>query len=147
MEEDTKKDVNPSSLFGASGQKATPQPKKSPYDSAFSSFNEQINMLIRTIRILEERYSNLRKKTQITDQNMIEDVKKMSTEIKLVDSELSEMKKQLFDVNEKISVLFEQLKGGVKKEDINVLSRYLDLWNPMRFVTFEEAKKIIKENK
>ena len=36
---------------------------------------------------------------------------------------------------------------GVKKEDIKVLSKYLDIWNPMRFVTFDEAKKIIKENK
>ena len=145
MPNDIKKEEK--SIFGTSEQKIAAQPRKSPYDSALSSFNEQINTLIRSIRVSEERYSNLRKKTQITDQNMIEDVKKISTGIKLVDSELSDMKKQLLDVNEKISLIFEQLKGSVKKEEIKVLSKYIDIWDPMRFVTFDEAKKIIKENK
>jgi predicted RNase H-like nuclease (RuvC/YqgF family) len=145
MQEDNKKEGG-RDISGNSKQKH-PVQRKSPYDDALSSFNEQVNTLIRTIRILEERYSNLRKKTQITDQNMIEDVKRISTNIKLLDSEISEMKKQFIEVDEKISILFDQLKSSVNKEDLEVLDRYLNMWNPMSFVTFEEAKRIIKENK
>ena len=128
-------------------EETKPKQKKSPYDAAVSSFNEQINALIRTIRILEERYSNLRKKTQLTDQNMLDDVKKISTEIKIINSDIEEIRKQLLEVNEKISLLFEQIQNSVKKEDLALLDRYLNLWSPLRFVTFDEAKKIIEDNK
>ncbi len=149
MPEENKKDEKKAPIFGrpTDSEKQTIKPKKSPYDSALSSFNEQINVLIRTIRILEERYSNLRKKTQITDQNMLDDVKKINTRIKIIDSEFSEIKKEISNINEKISFLFEQVKNVVKKEDVQVLDRYLNIWDPLRFITFEEARKLIEENK
>ena len=133
-------------LFGPDGEKPVVK-KKSPYDAAVSSFNEEINTLIRTIRLLEERYSNLRKKTQVTDQNMLEDVKKINTNIKVLNSDLSEMKSQFMEVNEKIILLTEQIKSSVKKEDLALLDKYLNLWSPLSFVTMDEAKKIIEENK
>ncbi len=146
MDETNKKEEEePKGLIETEETKA--KQKKSPYDAAVSSFNEQINALVRTIRILEERYSNLRKKTQLTDQNMLDDVKKISTEIKIINSDIEEIRKQLLEVNEKISLLFEQIQNSVKKEDLALLDRYLNLWSPLRFVTFDEAKKIIEDNK
>jgi len=144
MEENNKKE-EPKKLFET--EEAKPKERKSPYDAAVSSFNEQINALIRTIRILEERYSNLRKKTQLTDQNMLDDAKKITTDIKLISSDITEMKKQFLEVNEKINLLSEQIKNSVKKEDLDLLSKYLNLWSPLRFVTIDEAKKIIEDNK
>ncbi len=129
-------------------QEEKPKPRrKNPYDSAVSSFNEQVNTLVRTIRLLEERYSNLRKKTQVTDQNMLEDVKNINTELKLIDSDINEMKQQFLEVNEKISLLSDQIKKSVKKEDLSLLDKYLNLWSPLKFITVDEAKKIIEDNK
>ncbi len=144
-EEDKKEEKEPKGFI----EREEPQLKerKSPYDAAVSSFNEQMNALVRTIRLLEERYSNLRKKTQITDQNMLEDVKKITTDIKLINSDINEIKKQLLEVNEKINLLFEQIKSSVKKEDLDLLEKYLNLWSPLKFVTIDEAKRIIEENK
>ena len=148
MEETNKKEEEGSKEPGViSTEEPKLKQRKSPYDAVVSSFNEQINALVRTVRISEERYSNLRKKTQLTDQNMLEDVKKISTEIKIINSDIDEMRKQLLEVNEKLGLLFEQIKNSVKKEDLDLLDRYLNLWSPLRFVTFDEAKKIIEDNK
>jgi len=123
------------------------QKKPTKYDPMFSSLNEQINNLTRRIRILEERYSNLRKKTQVTDQNMIEDVKNLSTDIKLLNQDITELKKQMLDFNEKTNLLINEIKQSVKKHEFMLLDKYINLWEPMKFLTFDDAVKLIKDYK
>jgi len=123
------------------------QRKSTKYDPMFSGLNEQINNLTRRIRILEERYSNVRKKTQVTDQNMIEDVKSLSTDIKLINQDVSELKKQMSDFNEKTVILLDEIKQSVKKHEFMEFEKYINLWEPMNFLTYEQAVKLIKDYK
>lgn len=123
------------------------QRKSTKYDPMFSGLNEQINNLTRRIRILEERYSNVRKKTQVTDQNMIEDVKSLSTDIKLINQDVSELKKQMSDFNEKTAILLDEIKQSVKKHEFMEFEKYINLWEPMNFLTYEQAVKLIKDYK
>ncbi|MBI4448282.1 hypothetical protein HY643_04840, partial [Candidatus Woesearchaeota archaeon] len=37
------------------------------------------------------------------------------------------------------------LTSFAKKENVKVLEKYINLWNPLNFVTREEAKRIAKE--
>jgi predicted RNase H-like nuclease (RuvC/YqgF family) len=128
-------------------QQQAEQKKSTKYDSLFTGFNEQINNLTRRIRILEERYSNVRKKTQVTDQNMIEDVKNISTDIKLMNQDVDELKKQMNDFNEKTVLLLNEVKQSVKKHEFMQLEKYLNLWEPIQFLTYDQAVKLIKDYK
>ncbi|MBN2422394.1 hypothetical protein JXB41_04140 [Candidatus Woesearchaeota archaeon] len=104
-----------------------------------------INEIMRRLRILEERYSNLRKKNQLTDQNMLEDTKKLSDTIKVIQSTINELKKEVLEVNSKIKMLSEEVSQSVEKRDFKLLSKYLDFWQPLDFIRKGEAKLIIED--
>ncbi len=110
-----------------------------------SPVTKQIDELMRRLRLLEERYSGLRKKTQFTEQNMLKDAKELFAEIKVMHETIFELKSDLSELNEKIIKLRQEVKGSVKKTDFNVLAKYIDYWQPLNYITKEEAEKLIKE--
>ncbi|MBD3203293.1 hypothetical protein GF327_03300 [Candidatus Woesearchaeota archaeon] len=114
-------------------------------DPASKKLAGNINEIMRRLRILEERYSNLRKKNQLTDQNMLDDSKTISDEIRVLQSIVTDLKKEIQDVNIKISTLNQEISQAALKRDFNRLSRYIDYWQPMDFVNKNEVKKIIED--
>ena len=99
----------------------------------------------RKLRALEERYSNLQTKSQITEQNMISRHKQVATDIKTINSDMIELKKEINDIKDKILLIIKEIQGFSKKEDVNVLERYINFWDPLKFVTRNEVKEIISE--
>ena len=110
-----------------------------------SPVTKQMDELMRRLRLLEERYSGLRKKTQFTEQNMLKDAKELFAEIKILHETLSELKSDLLELNEKLIKLRQEVKSSVKKTDFNVLAKYIDYWQPLNYVTKEEVEKLLNE--
>ncbi|MFH0875425.1 MAG: hypothetical protein V1859_05790 [archaeon] len=123
----------------------TPAPKPQNFDAASQKIAGDINEIMRRLRILEERYSNLRKKNQLTDQNMIDDTKKLSDDFRLVNSTINDLKKEIIELNTKIRMLTEEMQQTVDKGEVALLSKYIDLWDPMSFVRRSEAEKMIRD--
>ncbi|MEK6808102.1 MAG: hypothetical protein AABY14_00275 [Nanoarchaeota archaeon] len=99
----------------------------------------------RRLRTLEERYSNLQTKTQIIEQNMISRHKQLSTEVKTINTEINEIKKEVLDVKDKILLIIREIQTYSKKEEVKVLEKYIQFWEPLNFVTRNEVKDIINE--
>ncbi len=110
-----------------------------------SDFSERLNSLIDRIRILEERYTNLRTATKITEENMIRKNKTLSTEIKTILSDISELKRDVEELKDKIILIIKELGSFAKKEDVKTLQRYIELWQPLNFVTHNELQEVIQE--
>ncbi|MFH1916082.1 MAG: hypothetical protein ABIJ21_02355 [Nanoarchaeota archaeon] len=91
------------------------------------------------LRVLEERYANLRKKTQITDQNLIETEKGMMKELEELNQQVMDLKHGLFEINEKITTMLGELSNCVKEYDFNVYAKYIELWEPANFITKNEV--------
>ncbi len=104
-----------------------------------------LNTLGRSLKVIEDKLSNARNKLQITDQNLVSLGKKVSDDTKIVNSELTEMKRDIEDIKEKMRLIIKELKVCAKQEEIQVLTKYLNLWDPLQFVTRNEIEKIIKE--
>jgi len=75
---------------------------------------------------------------------MINKNKEISEDIKKINSEVRQLKKDFDDVKESIKLLVGELHSMAKKEDVDVIKKYLDLWNPMNFVTSKELDKAVK---
>lgn len=105
----------------------------------------ELNDITRRLKVLEERYINLRRKTQVTDQNMLEHNKRITTELKLFGSELTDLKKDIFDIKSTIRKIITELQMAAKKEDVAILQKYINLWQPMNFVTQKEVESIIRD--
>ncbi|MBS3152954.1 hypothetical protein J4426_00090 [Candidatus Woesearchaeota archaeon] len=97
------------------------------------------------IRLLESRYSALRDRILITNQNMIAGYKKLHEEVKEVEADIRELKTDVFEIKNSITKIAEELRFFAKKEQIRVIEKYIDLWNPLKFVTESDLKKILEE--
>jgi uncharacterized coiled-coil protein SlyX len=125
-----------------------PEPKKHPkQEQAMVGVSHMITDLSARLKIVEERYNNLRKKTQLTDQNMIETEKRFSKEVRELNESIVESKRQLSDLIDKIALLTGELKDAVRQEDFRELQKYVELWNPMEFMRREEFDKMVAEKK
>jgi hypothetical protein len=121
-----------------------PGEKKGQNDISAEEILGGIRDLSRRIRVIEERYGNIRKSIQVNEQNVLADSRKNSTEIKNISGDILEVKKSIRDIGEELGQIIKELKTSVKKEEVKVLERYINLWQPMNYVTYAEMEKKIK---
>ena len=105
----------------------------------------QVHEITRSIRIGEDRVINLRKKTQMIEHNMLTSQKKMISEVKYLNEEITELKRMLEDLRGNMQILHQTTKGMAKREDIQVLERYISMWEPLKFVTREEVERVVQQ--
>ena len=112
----------------------------------FAQISGMISDLDRRLRILEERYSNLRKKMQLTDQNLIESEKSFNKEVRSFNDETMDLKRNIADFEEKVAIFSNEMSNVAKKTELKVIEKYLALWNPTTFVTRTELREYLKSN-
>jgi hypothetical protein len=103
----------------------------------------QINSLGRRLRMVEESLSSSRKKSDLDEQNNILSFRKMNTEMQAINEELREMRFQLKSFKEDMIKIIRELQGTAKKEDVTRIEKYVNLWEPSKFVTQNEVPKIV----
>ena len=110
-----------------------------------SGVTNDINTLSRRLKLLEEGFTNLRRFLQVTEENIIAKNKHYSAEFKTVNSDIMELRKELQEAREKLVLVIRELQTVARKEDVKVLEKYLNLWNPIKFVSQNEIEGIINE--
>ncbi len=110
-----------------------------------SGVTNDVNTLSRRLRMLEEGFTNLRRFFQVTEENIIAKNKHFSAEIKTVASDISEIRKEIQELKDKLILVIKELQNVARKEEVKVLEKYINLWNPVKFVTQNEVQQIIDE--
>ncbi len=121
--------------------------KKQPEGQNMSEFINQINNLNERLRILEERYTNLDRKFEVIESNMLDEQRRVDREIKTINSEIIELKTTMDEFKDKINLIINELSTFASKEQIDVLKKYIDLWDPVRFATKKELEMALKSKK
>ncbi len=123
--------------------------QESPVSKAASarvaSITKEVNNVSRQMRVIEERFSSLRRKTQVTDQNMLNIHKKLHVEVEAIKESLHELRAEVYDALDKIKIISSELKTCASKEELRVYKKYIDLWEPITFVTKEAYPQAIKD--
>lgn len=118
---------------------------KPPKELQAPDVSSSVNALDQRLKIIESRYYDLNRKTQLMDKNALEQRKKVTSEIKLINDDILELKRNINDIKKKMEKVISELKSCARKEDVQTLSKYIDLWEPLNFATREEVDKIIQE--
>ncbi|MBU0615543.1 MAG: hypothetical protein KJ601_05600 [Nanoarchaeota archaeon] len=125
-------------LFGA--------PKKPAIGSQeIAQIVEDVNNVSTRLKILEERYENLRKKLQVIEQNMLENNKKVLLEVKTSEEEIKEFNKVMEQMKQDLRLIIRELKLTAKNDEVQVLKKYIQVWEPLNFVQRKELDKILNE--
>ena len=130
-------------------KQASPPPaqKKDPVSPIPAEISIKMDEIMRRIRLLEERYSQVRKKSQFTEENMLNDTKEIFNDINVLNETIAELKTSIAEIGDKLFKLGEEVSQGVSKAELNVISKYLDFWQPLDFVTRQEVEKMLREKK
>ena len=68
----------------------------------------------------------------------------MHESVKLLTDEVSELKSQLSEIKDEMKLIISELKATAKKEDVEMLDKYINLWEPLNFVTQRDVDIIVK---
>ena len=102
-----------------------------------------ISDLNNRVRNLENRHDLFGERLLVVNQNMIEEYKDLTKDIQLLNEEMKELKKDMFQMRDIIGNLVKEMGAFAKKDQVKVLEKYIDLWNPLGFVTRDELEKIM----
>lgn len=105
----------------------------------------QINNLATRLKIMEDRYNNLRRKIQVLEENMLSNNRKKDVEIKTTNTIVTESNQTIEDMKQNLKLIISELKLSAKTEDVDVLKRYINLWEPLQYVTRNEFERIVEE--
>ena len=111
----------------------------------FKAFTEDLGNLGRRLRVLEESSTNLRRALHVTEENMLGKNKLFATEIRTLTSDMGDLKSEISEIKEKILELVNELKETAKRDDVRVLEKYINFWNPVKFVTQNDVEAVVKE--
>lgn len=123
----------------------TPGKKKEPERLPSNSLADELKDITRNLRILEERHTNLRRKSQVIEQNMIGNSKKHSQKLKDLEKSISDLKKSINKIDELLSMINSNLENCAKQQDVQVIEKYIRLWNPSIYVQRSEIPKLVNE--
>ena len=106
-----------------------------------------VNALRSRLRLLEEKTTNLNRKIELLESNLISSNKKRSETLRALDQDLLDVKHEMSDFRHKIGLIISELKLTAGKDELNTMKSYLDMWNPARFATREEVERMIGKKK
>ncbi|SRR3990167_6070126 len=95
------------------------------------------------VRILESKYNLMRDRIFLINQNMIQEYRKLNKEIKLIDGEVKIVKQDLNEIKGILRNMVNEMQNFAKKENVKVIEKYIDFWNPLSFTTREEVQEMI----
>ena len=107
--------------------------------------DDELLEMTRRSRVLEGRYANLERRAQVVEENMIEHNRKLLSGIRALNKELVDTKKEIAELREKMEYIAAELQDFARKEEVQVMKKYLDYWDPMNFVTIKQVEKIVNE--
>lgn len=119
--------------------------KNQPAGPTAEDVMQEMNMIGRRLRVLEERYSGFDKRMQNSEQNMISNHRNMNTEIKTTMEDIKDVKKEIYDIKDKLRLIILEMKNFARKEEVKVIEKYVNLWEPVNFVTRNQVEKIVNE--
>ncbi len=103
--------------------------------------------LSRRLRVLEERYTVLRRKGQLAEENFIRDMQELRTNVDAVSQEATALRRVLVEIDDKLDRFLEQAKNAAPRGDVLLLKKYIEMWDPLQYLTRQEARRLLEERR
>ena len=124
---------------------AAKQEASSQASNAAGMIITRLNDLNTRLRQAEERINNNKERIRVYDDQMLESKKELGKEVDDIHDEIMDLRKNIKNINDTIHHIIKELELTAKKQDINVIEKYVDMMDPTRYVTKEELKQIMKK--
>ena len=103
-----------------------------------------LNNLNGRMRLIEERFMQLRENLELLNENLMDGHKDVLKRIKNLDNEIKGLKKENLELTNTINHIIKEVGLFARKDSVRVLEKYISMWDPLKFTTEEDVKKIIE---
>ncbi|MBS3095366.1 hypothetical protein J4231_01680 [Candidatus Woesearchaeota archaeon] len=104
-----------------------------------------LNEIVNRLRSLESKQSLLTEKTLIINKNMIDEYRAFARHIKIMDSDLRELKLEVNRIKEVIREIGKETENYARKDSVRVLEKYINLIDPIKSIAESDVKRIVNE--
>lgn len=104
----------------------------------FSELNTRINDL-------EEKQNIITEKLTVLSQTLLNTAQRLGKENKINSEEIAAMKDALLKIRSSLNTIIEQSADFVRKQELQTLDKYIKNWQPMKFATIDDVKKIVSD--
>lgn len=119
--------------------------KKQGPDPLVAELREELKKLFSSIRTLEDKIFNLDKKASVLEENLLLIKEKLNTETKILHTNVIENEKDVLLLKKSIMDIVGDMKNFARVEEVSTLRKYLEMWQPLNFVTRNELNEIFDE--
>ncbi len=96
------------------------------------------------VKALESKVNNMLREMDLLKNNLIKKNDEMKKELKAMSDELMEMKSEQQKMSQNMDLIIKELKQTAGIEEVVVLKKYMELWNPLNFVTQRDLERAVE---
>ncbi len=101
-----------------------------------SDFSTRMNDLEENMRMLKERLT-------IVSQTVLKQNERLNKEMILVKDDISSLRNEIDRLKEAVEHIVNESSEMARKEELKVLERYMKMFEPMKFATEDDVKRIV----
>lgn len=113
----------------------TPPPEQSSFD---------LSKIYLWMKGLESKVNNLLREVDLIKNDFVKKHLELKKEVKLFNEDLLELKREQEISSKKMDLVIKELKRTAGKEEVDVLKKYMEYWNPMNFVTQRDLERAVE---
>jgi len=119
--------------------------KKVVVDPMVVEMKEELKKVFSSLRTLEDKIYNLDKKASILEENLLLIKNKLNSETKVLHSNVIDSDKEINLLKKSIMEIVSDMKNFARVEEVSTLRKYLEMWQPLNFITRNELNEILDE--
>ncbi|GEM_PF-5732596 len=116
-----------------------------PIPSNDKSLNEQVNSLLGRIRDLERRFSDTQELLKFHEEESRKNFNRVWGRLKEFEDRLVSFTHNLAEQEQQSHLIVNELRLTAKKEDFDVMKRFVEYIKPVKFVTVDQVERIVKD--
>ena len=102
------------------------------------------NTLYIVVKGLESKVNNLLRQIDIFKNDYVKKNTDLKKEVRTLTDELLELKRNQDSTVQKMDLIIKELRQTAGVEEVSVLKRYIDLWNPLHFATLRDVERMVE---
>ncbi len=96
-------------------------------------------------KALESKINSLRREFDLVKNNSTRAAQDTKQNLRTLNTEFTDLQHKVAKIEEKIDLIVSELKRTAGKEELDVLKKYIEFWNPMEFVTHKDLDKVVEQ--
>ncbi len=96
------------------------------------------------VKGLEAKVNNLLREVDVIKNDFMKKVDELKKEEKTINDDVLEIKRQQEKAVQKMDLIIKELKQTAGIEEVMILKKYVEFWNPMNFVTQKDLDRAVE---